>query len=107
MTKASRKPLLSAPAARCPALHRRPARACAAGHGPAAARSWTCSLLPPRWRKPPVIRTQSRQKQMISASAVATCGPTMNARCGDSGVRTFMSGAPLMASETITWPSGV
>jgi hypothetical protein len=44
---------------------------------------------------------------MISASAVATCGPTMNARCGDSGVRTFMSGAPLMASETITWPSGV
>ncbi len=47
-----------------------------------AIRSWTVSTL--RWRielkKPPMIRTQSRQKNSSNASAVATCSPTINAR---------------------------
>ncbi len=48
-----------------------------------------------RWRtevpKPCTMRTQSRQKYTSSASAVATCSPTTNARYGDSGAETFRS----------------
>ena len=40
---------------------------------------------------PPMIRTQSRQKNTRRASAVATCRPTMNARYGDSGADTSRS----------------
>ena len=38
-----------------------------------------------------MIRSQSRQKKMIMAVAVATCSPTMNARYGDSVLETSRS----------------
>ena len=45
-----------------------------------------------------VVRSQRRQKYATSASAVATCRPTMNARYGDSGALTLRSWAQLPSS---------
>ena len=53
-------------------------------------------------KKAPMIRTQSRQKKTIMASAVATCSPTMYARYGDSALETSRSCAhcpPMMRRD--------
>ena len=68
-----------------------------------------CTL---RWRteltKPPMIRTQSRQKNISSASAVATCRPTMNARYGDSLACSWLTKRchepPIRAGTSTEWP---
>ena len=52
----------------------------------------TCAI---EAKKPLMMRSQSRQKKMIMAIAVATCIPTMNARYGDSGADTLRSCAQL------------
>ena len=56
---------------------------------------------------PRTMRTQSRQKKMIRASAVATCSPTMNARYGDSAEFTLRSRPqepPINAGSSTLWP---
>ena len=54
-----------------------------------------------------MIRSQSFQKKISRATAVATCRPTMNARYGDSGAETFRSRAhrpPISAGMMTLWP---
>ena len=58
-------------------------------------------------KKARMIRTQSRQKKMIMAAAVATCSPTMYARYGDSAAETLRSCAhcpPMIAGMSTAWP---
>ena len=58
-------------------------------------------------KKALTIRSQSRQKKMIMAAAVATCSPTMYARYGDSALDTFRSFAhwpPITAGMSTAWP---
>src|SRR5262249_13574216 len=57
--------------------------------------------------RPRTMRTQSRQKNATSASAVATWRPTMNARYGDSGAETDKSAAhrpPISAGSSTLCP---
>ena len=57
-------------------------------------------------RTPPMIRTQSARKYTSSASAVATCSATTNARYGDSLGRlpVTTSSQPSHAGMSTEWP---
>ncbi len=74
------------------------------------ARRWSAVTI---WRrrteemKPRTIRTQSRQKYRIIASAVATCSPTMNARYGEplaDTLRSFAHCPPISAGSSTLCP---
>ena len=54
-----------------------------------------------------MMRTQSRQKNTTSASAVATCANTRNARYGESLAvmsRSAFQLPPMKAGRSIEWP---
>lgn len=56
---------------------------------------------------PPITATQSRQKNTSSATAVATCTATRNARYGDFSAVMLKSWAhwpPTRAGTRIEWP---
>ncbi len=55
-----------------------------------------------------MTRTQSAQKKISRATAVATCNPTMKARYGDSGLDWSVTRCcqlpPIRAGTRIEWP---